>query len=638
MVVAGLLLTACSPDKYDLGAREVTSDELVEGIAYTITHDASNPNIVYLESKMGSKYTALWEHPQGRSQEQKVTLRIPFEGTYEVTFGVMTGGGVVYGEPAEFTIEEFYADFVNDEMWTFLTGGVGNSKIWIHDNGEYGLASGEVDYADPSTVVEYNNFTPNWSPGKGHTEDDNIWGSTMTFSLDGGAFIAVHNASASGDVDETGTFMLDTDAKTLTITNAKIMHTQSWDYKTTNWNRGLKILTLTENQLQVAVFREEVSGEGEWWMIWNYVSKEYADNYEPEDRPDPVPDIGGDPNNILTTSNTKTWVLSTDSPYDWADLDGTLMNNFASSGEYLATGWAAYDADMVASTRFVFTSTSSSGGKFVFSSYDNEDVEGEYTIDSKNDIDFKQPLEAVISETNFGWVSTMKLNTNADNKLRMLKTKTDALGSTITDMWLGLRSTEKNEYMVYHFVLGDGSLPSVDAAKELKKQLTNNGTRTYKLNDGEGIAFTWGRGDPKKLDFTEAYDSWMGIDASNNANYTGITLTLNMSGEAVLDVKGDVQTGTFTISDSDATGMDNIIVFDGLTSPAYDLYGGWLPLDFASNSAGDNTHYPTDKPYWELYKIETDANGAVAAVWFARQTAPADDMASERICYHFVVE
>ena len=95
------------PDEYDLGDKGVTSDDLVEGIAYTITHDSKNPNIVYLESKLGVNYTALWEHPQGRSQEQKVTLKMPFEGTYTVKFGVETRGGVIYGEPTTFDISTF---------------------------------------------------------------------------------------------------------------------------------------------------------------------------------------------------------------------------------------------------------------------------------------------------------------------------------------------------------------------------------------------------------------------------------------------------------------------------------------------------------------------------------------------------
>lgn len=53
---------------------------------------------------------------------------MPFEGEYEVTFGVQTRGGIVYGNPATFTIDSFYADFVNDDLWTYLTGGVNNEK------------------------------------------------------------------------------------------------------------------------------------------------------------------------------------------------------------------------------------------------------------------------------------------------------------------------------------------------------------------------------------------------------------------------------------------------------------------------------------------------------------------------------
>src|SRR5690554_5914156 len=106
-----LFFHACTPEQYDLGVKDVTPDDLVEGLAYTVTHDANNPNIVYLESKMGGSYTPLWSHPQGRSQEQKVTLKIAFPGTYEVKFGVQTRGGVVYGSPVTFTIDDFYAEF-----------------------------------------------------------------------------------------------------------------------------------------------------------------------------------------------------------------------------------------------------------------------------------------------------------------------------------------------------------------------------------------------------------------------------------------------------------------------------------------------------------------------------------------------
>ena len=46
------IVSACTPDSYDLEAPDVASEDLVEGIAFSITHDSENPNIVYLKSLM----------------------------------------------------------------------------------------------------------------------------------------------------------------------------------------------------------------------------------------------------------------------------------------------------------------------------------------------------------------------------------------------------------------------------------------------------------------------------------------------------------------------------------------------------------------------------------------------------------
>ena len=53
-----------------------------------------------------------------------------------------------------------------------------------------------MTYADPSTTVEWNNWSANWDPGVGHTADDAIWESTMTFGLKGGANVTVYNSSS----------------------------------------------------------------------------------------------------------------------------------------------------------------------------------------------------------------------------------------------------------------------------------------------------------------------------------------------------------------------------------------------------------------------------------------------------------
>src|SRR5688572_3864683 len=132
-LMLGSWMFSCSPEEGSLGDVDVSTSELVEGIAYTIEHDAANPNIIYLTSKMDGRYTPLWDHPQGRSQEKRVTLEIAFPGTYEVKFGVQTRGGTVYGETATFTIDEMYTPFISDPLWTFLSGGVGEEKTWYLD-------------------------------------------------------------------------------------------------------------------------------------------------------------------------------------------------------------------------------------------------------------------------------------------------------------------------------------------------------------------------------------------------------------------------------------------------------------------------------------------------------------------------
>ena len=75
-----LTVTACSPDDYSLGSKDITSDDLAEGKGFTIEHDSSNPNIVYLKSTLGSNYQVLWDEPQGRGKGSTMTLKIPFAG------------------------------------------------------------------------------------------------------------------------------------------------------------------------------------------------------------------------------------------------------------------------------------------------------------------------------------------------------------------------------------------------------------------------------------------------------------------------------------------------------------------------------------------------------------------------------
>ncbi len=293
--LAGVLLvllgfTACTPDEYDLGDKDVTSADLIEGRGFSITHDSNNPNIVYLKSLMADKYQVSWIEPQGRSQEKEVELDMPFPGTYDVLFGVETRGGVVYGDTAHFSIDNFYAGFVNDELYTYLTGGVGKSKTWIPDNGNYGLCPGELSYGDPSaTNAGWNNFTSNWDPdygggGMASGAMSQYAKTTWTFDLKNGANVRLHNVDDNGTATDTkGSFLLNTENHKLNLTDMQIPHTSAWANRgdATDWSKDIHIVTLTENQLRVAMLRNPgTSSEGKWWLVFNFVSKDYADNYK----------------------------------------------------------------------------------------------------------------------------------------------------------------------------------------------------------------------------------------------------------------------------------------------------------------------------------------------------------------------
>jgi hypothetical protein len=441
-LIAGVVVffSACSPEEYNLGAKDFTADDLVEGLAYTITHDTDNRNIVYLESKLGDSYTALWEHPQGRSQAKKITLKLPFDGTYTVKFGVQTRGGAVYGEPATFTIDEFYAGFVNHELWTLLTGGVGSSKTWIPDNGQYGLASGEISYADPSTTVEWNNWSPNWDPGAGFTGND-IWDSSMTFNLINGANVIVDDRSAGGSGETSGSFVLNTDEHTISFTDAELLHTAGWNNMTSNWRIGLSILTLTENQLQIGIMRElATSGEDPWWIVWNFASKEHADSYEAPAQeifptlPEEWRDYVEPKTNLVTT-----YKLSDDTPFDWCNFDGSLKGINTISP--------------LAGIEDITLVLNSGTGDYTLTDIDGTEYTGKYTLNSDGIYTFSDAFPELALSSDGRAV----FKTNADRTLRIMSYETSDYTGAVTDLWLGSKEIDDQgnlyQYMGYHFAV-----------------------------------------------------------------------------------------------------------------------------------------------------------------------------------------
>lgn len=356
-----LFTASCSPDDYSLGNKDLTAADLVEGVAYSVTVDQST-NKITLKSLLGDNYQCFWVTPNGDSKGNEITLNLPFSGEYEVQFGVDTRGGVVYGEPYKFTLNTNNMELLKDMLYSYLTGGVGQTKKWVPVDKNYGVGqcSGPVMYCNPSDVLNdgtgvtdlaFENFKPNWDPGFQSwliPETDPYMDSYMTFGLDNinGCTFDEYRGEAGAKGSSTGNTLNGkwnlnlSDAKhpTLSFTNlAYAMHNLGFDTVCNNYTTNIKILELTPYILQLATMR--TNSEGSWWIIWNFVAADVQSGLVsiPTGTPDyltttkPVlPTIDDlatkifttESNGVTYTGDQMTFTVNDDGAYDWLWWNG----------------------------------------------------------------------------------------------------------------------------------------------------------------------------------------------------------------------------------------------------------------------------------------------------------------------------
>ena len=487
IAIVAMLFTACTPDQFALGSKDVKTEDLVEGIAFKIEHDATNPNIVYLTSLMGNAYTPLWNHPQGHSQEQKVTLQIPFAGTYKVQFGVETRGGAVYGDTVSFKVDNIYAGFISDEMWTLVSGGSGKEKTWYLDLDAAGTSRyykapiyfftktytwDNLHYSSGESYLDGNtNESFSWEPKKAITPNltdgvatwywladypGNSWMcakadfGTMTFDLKGGANVTVDQA-AYGLGKSTGSYMLDTKTHTIKFTGVSPLHVSERDANVKAATE-FRILYLTKDAMQIIV---DPSGE-----VFNYISKDYKDAWTPPVLAEPEPKLPDNWQNDVsqTVSKSIKWVLSPETPFNWANLDGSLMNTDWTSADKYAS-WTGYSASVASSFANFSMTMNSANNTVTYVAPDGTTSGGTYTLDEKGVYTFNGfTPNFVISG---GWVT---LATTDANQWRITNIEKDASG-TVTGMWVGKRDAVKSEYMVYHLIPQTGPVDKLAAWK-----------------------------------------------------------------------------------------------------------------------------------------------------------------------------
>ncbi|MBK0369418.1 hypothetical protein [Flavobacterium agrisoli] len=457
--VLALLVSSCAPDTYSLDGVTDKSD-----IHYEITQDlAADPggNTVILKNTTPGVILN-WDYGTGKSDKAEVKVQYAFKGNYTIKITAVTGGGLVELDPVTITVAQDNLSYVDDPLWTALSGGVGKSKIWYLDlNAEgvskffagpqffYGMDNGWLEGGDNGCYgTDCWNWSPEWK-GNEWLMPQGDYGS-MTFSLSGGALITTDHKMLGKK--ESGTYFLDTTNKTITLTGATILHDAGKDGCASNWSTNLKILSLTENTMQIGVVRDKC--ETPALLVYNFISKDYSDNWVPSDTPDPNPEIdldGGSVGDLLstTTTSTKTWHLSKDTPFNWTDLEGAFLNNWNSVADYEAAGWTGYvaaDQATVVNNKISF----SENGTVTTVDSTGKTASGTFTTstDGTNVITFTGITPTFPIGSSWATVSTTE-----NNQWKIIKTA--KTGNVVTDIWFGKRDPAKSEYMVFHFVLSN---------------------------------------------------------------------------------------------------------------------------------------------------------------------------------------
>lgn len=531
------LITSCNPDSGALGELPEKS-EIKFNITQDFTVDPGGNTVIMTNQTPG--VTLTWDYGTGRSNKKLETVKYAFKGDYLINITAVTKGGIVNLDPVTITVTDDNLSYVDDPLWNMLSGGVGNSKTWVLDLDADGVskyfAGPMYFYGTDNSWLEggndgcYGDDCWNWSPdwkGNEWIAAQGDYG-TMTFSLDGGPFLTTNHLMIPSYGEESGTYFLDIDAKTLSTTDATILHTNENDACVDNWG-SMKLFSITENTLQLGVLRKD-SCDGAATLVFNFITKEYSDNWVPEDLPDPDPQIdlnGGTVDDLLSTNITtiKTWHLSPDSPFDWSDLNGTLLNGWQTVEDYEAAGWTGYtsaDQATVIENKITFSNDGT------VSTIDSNGIEmsGIYSssTDGTNIISFTDitPYFPIGGS----WAS---VGTTSANQWKIVKTaKTN---DVVADIWFGKRDESgKNEYMVFHFVLdnessdgsseNEGKVLDVDNSKLAYGDLEGNGNFRLELFNEFGSTFTNPPINPDDIVFGETLEitfALAGINLTNGA-------------------------------------------------------------------------------------------------------------------------
>jgi hypothetical protein len=269
-------IASCTKKDYELGSLPDKSELKFEVIQDLKTDVGGNTLILVNNTP---QTMAVWDYGTGKSYRQRDTVRFAFKGTYTVKFSAVTKAGVVEADSVVINVTKDNLQYVNDPLWTAISGGPGNEKTWIldikakHFDGPlyfYGSTMGWLAGGDKGC---YGSDCWNWNPAyKDNTwlMEDGDYG-TMTFSLKGGPYVTVNHLKIPARGTENGTYYLDKDAKTLTLSGASPLHNIGNESCVAAWG-NIKLMSLTDKTMQFGLMRTSCGGP--MLFVYNYVVKE----------------------------------------------------------------------------------------------------------------------------------------------------------------------------------------------------------------------------------------------------------------------------------------------------------------------------------------------------------------------------